>query len=132
MARRNWTCPKCRTINAPTKSRKCGGCGELTRPALRKSEARKRHEATPYADYAVLSVLIHGGEPHACGCCGKPKPDIGHHHREHDHATGNPRGLACVYCNKTVLGNVPVEALRRALAYHERVDAFYSRVELVK
>lgn len=132
MARRHWTCRKCGHVNAPTKSRKCESCGELTRPKLRKSPARKAHEARSYGDYALLSVLIHGGEPHACGCCGKPRPDIGRHERDHDHKTGAPRGLACTYCNKTVIAGLTLDEHRRAVAYLERAERFAQSVEVAR
>lgn len=47
----------------------------------------------PYADYVVLN----GGE--MCGVCGA-KPVGKKLDRDHDHATGKPRGLLCRRCNR--------------------------------
>lgn len=122
-----WTCRKCRYRNVRTASRRCQGCGEATKRARRPAAHKRVLTDTAYGDFAVLSVLIHGGAPHACGCCGAPKPEGRKHHREHDHESGEPRGLACFQCNATVLGDRTAGEIRRAAAYQARVDAFYGR-----
>lgn len=36
---------------------------------------------------------------------------------DHNHLTGEPRGLACVNCNRFLLGRYDINALRRAIDY---------------
>lgn len=36
---------------------------------------------------------------------------------DHNHLTGEPRGLACVNCNRFLLGRYDINALRRAVDY---------------
>jgi hypothetical protein len=121
-----WTCRKCKNVNRRTSSRRCEKCGENTKRARRPPAHKAALDATSYADAAVLSVLIHGGEPHACGVCGALKPEGRKNHREHDHETGRLRGLACFQCNATVLGDRTAAEIRSAAAYLDRVDAFYA------
>lgn len=131
MARKYWTCRKCsfRNEHAAHKGRKCSDCGEETRPKKRVPAHAVTLRDDSYGDYAVLSVLIHGGKPHACAVCGKPKPDTEgakRHHRDHDHTTGKARGLACFRCNTILLRGITLEEARAIVAYHERVEAFYA------
>lgn len=144
-----WKCRECGAVNVRTASRICSGCGKPTKRNLPKRKTDAVLRDTAYADYAVISVLIHGGEPHACGCCGKPRPESRRWDRDHDHGTGRPRGLACggnQGCNMLMLPWVtPAVATLVAEEYHDagnarqsarwfrvanylrRVDAFYAR-----
>jgi Recombination endonuclease VII len=136
MARKQWTCRKCRTVNkhAAHKGRACSGCGEQTRPKKREPAHMQALADHDYGDTAVLSVLIHGGEPHACGCCGRPKPESGrleHWHRDHDHVTGLPRGLACTYCNTFLIRDLTLEQVDRIHAFMHRADDFHRRAAIV-
>jgi hypothetical protein len=82
-----------------------------------------------YTVYVDVNEKIHGvGED--CGCCGKPrtfpnKHERDHGHKRHENSFGKPRGLACTYCNKTVLGSLSLAEHRAAVAYLERVENFY-------
>jgi hypothetical protein len=58
--------------------------------------------------------------------CGKAPADGGILYREHDHATGEARGLACFRCNKVILGGRTLTELRSAVAYLERVELYYA------
>lgn len=68
----------------------------------------------PYEHY----ILVNGSEN--CGICGKP-PVNRKHSRDHDHATGEPRGLLCWRHNQGLehFKDDPRE-LRAAIAYLER------------
>ena len=66
-----------------------------------------------YQDY----VEIQGGE--FCGIC-RRGPKNRKLDRDHDHATGRPRGLLCARCNRALPNFVDVEWLRGALEYLRR------------
>jgi hypothetical protein len=143
-----WTCKECGTVNVRTRSVTCKGCGKPTKRKLPVPKHRAVLRSTDYGDFAVLSVLIHGGEPHSCGVCGKPKPAGRRWDRDHDHRTGRPRGIACggnQGCNPMMLPYISTgvaaaicaalqregrhpEALRWAQItdYLRRVDSFYA------
>jgi hypothetical protein len=124
---RTWLCPKCSHRNeVRTSSRKCQSCKQTTKPKRRVPKHAEVLRDTSYSDAAALSVLIHGGEPGACGVCGKPRGETRNHDRDHDHRTGQLRGLACFHCNRELLRGGTLESLRAAVAYLERVEAWYS------
>lgn len=145
--RKYWTC-KCGHRNEATRSRKCGECGEMSRPLKR----RRRHAEVLRGDTYPLFVQanreIHGVADESCGVCGKPRPQDRKWDRDHDHRTGNARGLACggnQGCNvlmlpwitaatargiaeaKTTAGEQDAERWRLIAAYLERVEVWYAR-----
>jgi len=67
----------------------------------------------PYEEYVVLN----GGE--SCGICGS-KAATRRLHRDHDHRTGQPRGLLCFRCNRNLPTYATADWLRAAVAYLER------------
>ena len=79
-----------------------------------------------YAECERVSQLIHGGELGACGYCKKPKPEGRRHDRDHDHATGQFRGLACFICNRERLRHHTRKTLLAGVVYLDRVEAYYS------
>ena len=85
----------------------------------------------PYdAGWPELSVEIHGGELHHCGCCRKAPTKVKRHDRDHDHRSGKARGVACSYCNRERLrGIANLEEARWVVAYFERVEAYYHQTE---
>jgi len=123
--RRYWTC-KCGHRNEATRSRKCGGCGELSRPKKRVAPHARILRDRPYEWWEDLSLKIHGGERGACGYCRKPKPEDGKHERDHDHATGLPRGLACFRCNHHRLRLHTLETMEDGAAYLRRAKEFHA------
>jgi hypothetical protein len=126
--RKTWLCPKCSTRNeVRTSSRKCSGCKGLTKPKRRVPAHARVLRDTPYERAAELSLEIHGGELEACGCCRKPKGEHRRHDRDHDHRTGQLRGLACFHCNRELLRGATLESLRAAVAYLERSEAFHAQ-----
>lgn len=115
-----WTCPRqsagerCGWRN-PNRKRKCEACHK-PRPARR----RPAHMAAldlPYEHF----VTLNGGD--WCGICGKEPTPARRLDRDHDHATGRPRGLLCWACNRQLRGWATVEWLLSAAAYLERSAA---------
>jgi hypothetical protein len=83
-----------------------------------------------YATYALYNSAIHGICDGSCAVCSRPEHESMHHHREHDHVTGNPRGLVCFQCNRLMPRQLDLARARLVVAYLERVDAYYAgRVE---
>lgn len=114
-------CPFCGTRLARNR-RRCD-CGRK----LRKSRAKER--VRPVDDYASVYIPLardaHGVTDESCCICGRPKPQEKRHDREHDHKTGQPRGIVCFRCNKELLRHADLEQARQVVAYLERVEAYY-------
>jgi len=125
MARRAkpyWSC-RCGYRNL-REHRKCRGC-DKAKPKKRVPKHAVVLRDSPYEEWVPLSVEIHGGEPHACGCCRRLPTKVKRHDRDHDHRTGKPRGLACSYCNRERLrGIANAEEARMVLAYFERYESY--------
>jgi len=64
-------------------------------------------------------VELQGGE--FCGICGV-EPNGRRLDRDHDHRTGQPRGLLCWKDNKALAGWMTPEWLRAAADYLERAE----------
>jgi hypothetical protein len=147
MPSRYWKCRKCTARNersTPT-LRRCGSCGA---PRPKKSSSRRLKPEDTYDYYCQVNADIHGITDESCGVCGKPRTFERKHDRDHDHLTGNPRGLACggdAGCNvlmvrwitarvarsiattKRVAGEPDAERWCMIADYLERVSAFYAR-----
>ena len=115
-----WTCQrraggvKCGALNPP-RTRKCRACGK-PRPARRRAAHLRALDLT-YEDY----IAINGGE--WCGICGAAPTVRRLLDRDHDHATGRPRGLLCWRHNLLLgRGDWTPELLRAAAAYLERAQ----------
>lgn len=116
MARaRLWTCQrkikgaKCGTVN-PRIKRKCITCG-ASRPVRRKP-AHARALETTYDEW-LKRFGAH------CGICGSA-PTTRRLDRDHDHRTGQPRGLLCHRCNRALPSWMTATWLRAAADYLER------------
>jgi len=121
MARKYVTCPQGHRNDRTGGRRKCSfpGCG-ATLPKRRVPKHAETLRDDNYGKYSLLALDIHGGEPDACGVCGKPKPESRRHDRDHDHRT-------CTRCNKELLRNATLEETRAVVAYLERVEQFYAK-----
>lgn len=98
--------------------RKCRGCGKA-KPKRRVPKHARVLRDTTYEDAALISRDLHGGELGDCGVCGRPRGET-NHHRDHDHYTGELRGLACWKCNHQLLRHHTEETLVACLAYVRR------------
>jgi Recombination endonuclease VII len=120
--KRYWSCP-CGTRNERIKQR-CESC-RRARPKRRVPKHAHTLRDDGYAVYVEVNALIHGVTDEACGVCGKPRAQERRHDRDHDHSTGQPRGLACVYCNKHMPRGLTLDLARLVVEYLERVEAYY-------
>jgi hypothetical protein len=71
-------------------------------------------------DYAYYLALMGGVE--RCAICGRKPTANRKLDRDHDHKTGEPRGLLCVRCNRALPDHISVEWLEEALAYLKRAE----------
>lgn len=115
---RTWTCyrqragRKCLHRNAGVK-RKCEKCGGA-RPIKR----RPKHMAALAFDYETFMEL-NGGD--RCGICLRARSERDRKlDRDHDHKTGQPRGLLCFKCNRQLAAWITPEWLDAAAAYLRR------------
>jgi hypothetical protein len=124
--RRYWSCRKCKHRNERTSSRRCQGCGELTKPKPRVPKHAATLRDDSYETYVELNALIHGVTDESCAVCRRPRHEAMRHHRDHDHVTGNPRGLACFQCNSLMPRLLTLERAELIVAYLRRVDTHYA------
>lgn len=71
----------------------------------------------PYEEY----IVINGGE--TCGICGCGPSPGRRLDRDHDHKTGQPRGLLCWVDNKFLRAAMTLERLEAAVAYLKRAES---------
>lgn len=147
-ARKYWACRKCaarwpRTIQK-CRTELCDG----RRPAPRAPRHARTLQTDSYQRYNDLNRQIHGVADESCGACKKPRSQERKHDRDHDHRSGNPRGLLCggnQGCNilllpwvtaatakgiaqaKEVAGEKDSERWWLLHAYLARVEDFYDR-----
>lgn len=134
-------CDECRVEKPLSEYHKCrnrksgvkGKCKPCTSKYMR--ERQKRLPPVPYgrgrdkhlrqrygishAEYDVLLQAQGGG----CAICGSTEPGKGfkHFHVDHDHATGQVRGLLCAPCNQALgLFREDSSVLQQAVAYLSR------------
>ena len=117
MAQRTWKCQrqahgkKC-GISNPKRKLYCIACGKK-RPPTKRPDHMKALDI-PYEEY----VKLNGGE-HCAICLREPEPGK-RHHRDHDHQTGQPRGILCFLCNRQLKNGYGPEWHRAAADYLER------------
>jgi hypothetical protein len=129
MARRN-------AVQAPAEPGQCKDCPEGTRRLVRRPGPRcaqhtrefkaqtkaAKHERWILANYGITraeydALYLHQGG--ACAICQRATGKTKMLSVDHDHKTGEVRGLLCNYCNRHVLGHLrdSVSALLRAVRY---------------
>lgn len=115
---RTWKCQrvragvKCGQVNPRVKQR-CTVCGG-PRPRARKPA----HMVALVEEYAAWVARF--GE--RCGICERAPTSRRRLDRDHDHATGEPRGLLCARCNRALPNWVTAAWLRAAADYLERAE----------
>lgn len=93
--RRYVTCPKCSHRNDRAGGRrKCQGCAAPLPKRRVPTHARTLRDDS-YEKFVQVAREIHGVSDESCCVCGKPRSQERHHDRDHDHRTGQARGLAC-------------------------------------
>jgi hypothetical protein len=138
MAAKYWTCRKCGYRNQRAHllcrgevSAVIGSVGTEACTGRRPPKHVPKHATTlrdnPYAYYREVNEAIHGAGDN-CGVCGAEPKDSRNLQREHDHVTGQPRGLACWRCNRLMPKQFGLTEARAIVAYLERVEAHYSQV----
>jgi hypothetical protein len=88
-----------------------------------------------YETFDAVNQTIHGAEPGACGVCGRPPKFERQHDRDHDHTTGNPRGLACPGnqgCNALMPRGLTAERAQAIADYLRRVEDHYAASQPVR
>lgn len=123
---RYWTCVKCKYRNLRTSSRKCQDCGGLTKPKAHVPKHAIVMRDNGYQHFRDVNEQIHGAGDN-CGVCGAVPKDSRNMQREHDHVTGQARGLACWRCNRLMPKQFDLEHARLIVAYLERCAAHYVR-----
>jgi hypothetical protein len=71
-------------------------------------------------DYAYYLALMGGVE--RCAICGRKPTANRKLDRDHDHKTGEPRGLLCVRCNRALPDWCGADWLRKAADYLELTE----------
>ena len=150
--RKRWKCRRCGFPN----ERQWIKCRGPECQGRRPRKPQRKHAATLRGDtyltlYVPAAREIHGVTDESCcnWACAKQRTQERHHDRDHDHETGNPRGLLCGGdngCNVLLAKWVTAatargiaEAKRAAgepdaarwdglAAYLARVDAHYAKV----
>ena len=85
---------------------------------LREGHLRRKYGLT-IAGYEQMLAEQYGG----CAICGRPEPEGGSLHVDHDHETGAVRGLLCFPCNQAIGAfEEDIEFLSAALGYLRRHD----------
>ena len=124
VARSKWICRKCRHLNYRTASRKCQGCGLLTKPKRRTPAHARTLRDDSYELYCEVAETLHAVTDESCCACRRPRSQERRHDRDHDHLTGKPRGLLCVRHNKMLDSRTNPAELRALADYLERAARF--------
>ena len=128
---RYWSCRKCGFRNErthlicrgykPSTETPCDG----RRPKPRVPKHAEILRDNTYHVFREVNERIHGAGDN-CGVCGTPPKDGVRLQREHDHTTGQARGLACWRCNRLMPKQFTLVEARAIVAYLERVESHYA------
>lgn len=106
---------KCATRNA-NRLRNCARCGK---PRQRRETSKTRHMAVlrdlPYEWWIQRFGAV-------CGVCGRPASPTRRLDRDHDHATGEPRGVLCHLHNRMLGNTINLATAQAIVAYLERFE----------
>lgn len=124
MPAKYWSCRKCagRWPRTAVKCRTEGCTGR--RPKRRVPVHARTLRDDTYERYAEVSREAHGVTDESCCVCGRPRHESMHHHRDHDHVHGTPRGIVCFQCNKLMPRLLTLERAREVTAYLERAEVW--------
>lgn len=110
---RTWRCGVC-FHEIPRRKQNCTNCGLGRRPRPKPKPAHQQVlDLVPYETW-----VWHFGT--RCNICGRPPAEGKRLHRDHDHRTGEPRGLLCHRCNRALPNWLTADWLRKALTYLTR------------
>ena len=126
MAPKYRLCPKCKYRYERIKQ-KCPNCA-AARPKKRVPKHAETLRDHTYEHYVEISRLIHGVTDESCCACRRPKGER-RHDRDHDHKTGNPRGLACHRCNRSMPHWMTAHHAQLIADYLKRVETYYTKPE---
>lgn len=101
---------------------RCSTCWRVVQKH-RKEQAHDRHIQATYGIDALIYGMLLEAQGGKCAICLKA---TGAHKKlavDHDHDTGEIRGLLCVLCNRYLLGYAGEMTLRRALHYLQEPPA---------
>lgn len=90
-----WTCRRCGYRNLREHVNCRGSDCDARRPKKPTRAHRRILQGDTYPLFNQANADIHGVTDESCGVCGKPRTLERKNDRDHDHLTGNPRGLAC-------------------------------------
>lgn len=125
-AQRGWLC-RCGYRNDPSHLNcRAEGC-RRHRPKRRVPRHARALQELTFEEWAMLSQRVHGGHLYACGLCGRQPAGGRRHDRDHDHQTGDPRGLLCWRCNRELVRHSTLEEARAVVAYLERAAGNLTR-----
>ena len=127
MAPKYRLCPKCKYRYERIK-KKCPNC-DAKRPKKRVPAHAETLRDHSYEYYVGVSSDIHGVADESCCVCRKPKSEARRHDRDHDHITGNPRGLACHLCNRMMPRQMDAHRAQLIANYLKRVETYYTKPE---
>lgn len=82
-----------------------------------KERAHDRHVQKTYGLPAGAYAVLHAYQGGRCAICQKATGKARRLAVDHDHDTGEVRGLLCKPCNYVLLGRYDADALARAAAY---------------
>ncbi len=112
------------TFRPITSGKRKPRCATHTREFIRKSKA-KAHAATTARTYGITGEqywALYAYQGERCAICKVARGVTKRLAVDHDHDSGEVRGLLCGPCNQ-MLGRLGVDALRRAADYLENPPA---------
>ena len=127
MAAKYRLCPKCKYRYERIK-KKCPSCGKA-RPKKRVPKHAETLRDDSYEHYVQISKEIHGNGDGTCDVCRRPPSPTRRHDRDHDHNTGQPRGLACPGihgCNRSMPHWLTAHRAQLIADYLKRVENYYT------